>query len=100
MAGPLLHFDAKHSRRRWIIAILIFVVLAALITTLTHYRRDHYGELRFPTSHAEPGFAKDLRIEEFIKPEGVKIIGLVFFGRKNRVEILRCFLEVSHPALD
>jgi len=93
MAVPLLHLDAKYSRRRWIIAILIFVVLGTLITTLTHYRRDHYGELRFPISHAEPGFTKDLRVEEFIKPEGVKIIGLVFFGRKSRVEIMRCFLE-------
>jgi hypothetical protein len=27
------------------------------------------------------------------KPKDVKIVGLVFFGRKSRVEILRCYLE-------
>lgn len=95
MAGSRLYSDAKYSRRRWIVGILTFLTFAVLVTSFTHYRRNYYGEMSFPTSHVDPEFTKDLRIKEFIKPEGVKIIGLVFFGRKNRVEILRCFLEVS-----
>lgn len=30
---------------------------------------------------------------KLVKPLGVKVIGLIFFGRKDRVQILRCFLE-------
>lgn len=28
-----------------------------------------------------------------VKPQDVKVIGLVFFGRKDRVQILKCYLE-------
>ncbi|KIW17200.1 hypothetical protein PV08_04391 [Exophiala spinifera] len=93
MAISRLYSDGKYSRRRWIVGILAFLTFAVLVISFTHYRRNYYGEMSFPTSHIETEFTKDLRVKEFIKPEGVKVVGLVFFGRKNRVEILRCFLE-------
>lgn len=34
-----------------------------------------------------------------VKPDGLKVIALVFFGRKDRVEIMRCFLEVRRKAV-
>jgi len=34
-----------------------------------------------------------IQIKEFVKPKDIKIVGLVFYGRKNRVEMLRCYLE-------
>lgn len=43
----------------------------------------------FPTVPSNP---KNLG---FFKPQDVRIIGLVFFGRRSRVELLRCFLERS-----
>ena len=92
MAGPLLHSDGKSSRRRWFIVVIVFTFVAVLIAVATHYRQNHYGELSFPTPD-RMGYSKQLQVKEFVKPEGVKIIGLIFFGRKSRVEILRCFLE-------
>lgn len=95
MAGPLLHSDATNSRRRWFVVVLVFAVLATIIGTATHYRQNYSGDLAFPLPDGPTGFSKDLKVGEFVKPEGVKIIGFVFFGRRSRVEILRCFLEVS-----
>jgi hypothetical protein len=51
--------------------------------------------MAFPTPHSEHGFAPKINIKEFTKPKGVKVIGLVFFGRRNRVEMLKCFIEVQ-----
>ena len=95
MAGRLLHSDSNISRRHWFVAVLVFGVLATIIATAAHYRQNYSGELAFPTPDSHTGFAKELQIKEFVKPEGLKIIGFVFFGRRSRVEILRCFLEVS-----
>lgn len=82
------------SRPRW-----AFVVALALITFVglmfkVGPRRDR-GELAFPLSGTATGFAASINIQDFAKPSGVKIIGLVFFGRKDRVEMLRCYLEVK-----
>jgi len=33
-------------------------------------------------------------LREWKKPEDLKIIGLVFYGRKEFVEILDCYLKV------
>jgi hypothetical protein len=43
---------------------------------------SHIGE---PSSHA---------LKEWRKPKDLKIIGLVFYGRKEFVEILDCYLKV------
>lgn len=95
MAIPLLHSDNKNSRRCWFLGVAVFVLLAILIAAATHYRHNTYSEphFSFPTSETETEYSTDLPLQEFHKPDGIKIIGLVFFGRKNRVEILRCFLE-------
>lgn len=96
MPGPLLHSDASSSRRRWFVPVVVCGVLPTLIATAGHYRQNYSGELAFPVLDAHSGFSKDLQVKEFIKPQGIKIIGFVFFGRKSRVEILRCFLEVRY----
>lgn len=94
MSFALLRSDGKTSRRRWFIVAVFFTLVALIIATANHYRQNHYGEINFPTPESVSGFAKDVRIKEYVKPEGVKVIGLVFYGRRNRVEILRCYLEV------
>ena len=50
--------------------------------------------MAFPTPHSEHRYAQKIHVKEFVKPKGVKIIGLVFFGRRSRVEMLKCFIEV------
>ncbi len=47
-------------------------------------------QLTFPSQESA---TNDSRVWSFDKPKDIKIIGLVFFGRKSRVEILRCYLE-------
>lgn len=94
MAGPILHSDGNNSRRRWILVVVVFAILALIISSISHYRQNYYGELSFPTPDSHTGYSKDLQVKEFVKPVGIKIIGFVFFGRRSRVEILRCFLEV------
>jgi len=41
----------------------------------------------------------NLRAGDVIVPEGVKVIGLVFYGRREYVQVLECYLEVRHPIL-
>lgn len=95
MAGPVLHFGVKRSRRWCLVTVVVFLVTAVSIFTGLHARQDNHGELRFPRPEVTSNLAEDIHTKQFTKPDGVKIIGLVFFGRKNRVEILRCFLEVG-----
>ena len=55
--------------------------------------------LRF-VQHATPSSViKSLRPSTLTKPEGFKIIGLLFYGRRSTTEILECYLRnnlVSH----
>lgn len=76
-------------------ALAIIVVCAISITLLLSWslndlqRRDG---LDSPSSVWLPSVPADLKTLGFSKPQHIKIVGLVFFGRKSRVEILRCFL--------
>lgn len=94
MAGPILHSETSKSRRRWLVILTCLAVVALLISFATHYRQNYYGQLSFPSPDSHTGYSNDLQVKEFVKPPGIKIIGFVFFGRRSRVEILRCFLEV------
>ena len=95
MAGAMLNRDRIPSRRRWIIALIIFSLIAITLTATRRYHVGRSREFAFPVPHSDIGYSKLIEIKEFVKPKDVTIIGLVFFGRKNRVEMLRCYLEVS-----
>ncbi len=86
--------DGKSSRRRWIIAVVIISMLVSILAASSHYHLRRSRVLAFPLPHSDLGHAKTIDIKEFVKPKGVKIVGLVFYGRRNRVEMLRCYLEV------
>ncbi len=92
MATPKLSFDRDTKRRRWFVIIAVFLVFAIILAAGNHYK-NNYGELAFPTPDGLSDFSTKLENKEFIKPQGIRIIGLVFFGRRNRVEMLRCYLE-------
>lgn len=82
------------SRPRCLVAFII--ALIATITLLTSASwRDQPGEFAFPINGPTTSFATNLALKEYVKPPGIKVTGLIFFGRKDRVELLRCYLEVS-----
>jgi hypothetical protein len=87
--------DRGRTRQRWLIFGAVLSVLILIFTFTPPFRPRHHGEMAFPTPHSEHGFAPKINIKEFTKPKGVKVIGLVFFGRRNRVEMLKCFIEVQ-----
>jgi hypothetical protein len=95
MAGAILNGDRKSSRRRWFIALITFSLVAILLAATTRYHLRRPREFAFPLPDSDLGHSKLIEIKEFVKPKDVTIVGLVFFGRKNRVEMLRCYLEVS-----
>jgi phosphoribosyl 1,2-cyclic phosphodiesterase len=95
MVGATLNRDRISSRRRWIIALIIFSLIAITLTATSRYHTGRARELAFPVPHSDIGHSKIIEVKEFVKPKDVTIIGLVFFGRRNRVEMLRCYLEVS-----
>jgi hypothetical protein len=95
MAGAILNSGHTSSHRRRTIA---FVVLSLIAITLAATLRHHLGRPRLlasSPSYADAGYSKPVKIKEFVKPKGVTVIGFVFFGRKSRVEMLRCYIEVS-----
>ena len=85
----------KAIPRRWLIAIITFAVLIFMIAAGAQYRHGHPRQRAFPIIVPHLEFADQISVKEFVKPPDVTIVGLVFFGRKNRVEMLRCYLEVS-----
>jgi hypothetical protein len=122
MAGPWLSWDKQNPRRRWIIVAAAFTLVILLLTATSHYRplrpfRPSPYDLKTPSpslsfsplpsqtvnhaaqsqsaSHvasAQP--ATTVSVQELVKPEGITVVAYVFFGRKSRVEILRCYIEV------
>jgi hypothetical protein len=94
MASWLSTGDRGKTPKRWLIVGTILSILILIFTFTPPFRPRHHGEMAFPTPHSEHGYAQKIHVKEFVKPKGVKIIGLVFFGRRNRVEMLKCFIEV------
>lgn len=91
--GRLSLFLDDSKRRRWLAVIALFLTVVIVLAGSNHYRNNYYGELAFPTHDTPSGFSTNLEVKQFTKPPDIKIIGLVFFGRRNRVEMLRCYLE-------
>lgn len=94
MAGSLLlSGDKRTSRRRWVIVAAVFAVVALLLFTATsHYRPP---PLRPPHPFNHPSTAQSAELRALKKPKDVPIVGLIFYGRKSRVEILKCYVEVG-----
>ncbi|OCT51214.1 hypothetical protein CLCR_08554 [Cladophialophora carrionii] len=84
----------NNSRVRRSLAVALVGALCFVIFALHRLHELQFQRpFSFPTSESATGFSSDLRVWQFDKPDDVKVIGLVFFGRKSRVEILRCYLE-------
>ena len=73
--------DQRH-RRRWCTPLGSLCLLYALWYYMVVIMRVG---TRGPATYEAP----------LIKPLGIKVSGLVFFGRRDRVSCLRCYIEVS-----
>ena len=49
------------------------------------------------TAHFENHIKELHEIAQWKKPSGMKVIGLVFYGRRRFVSILDCYLKVRDP---
>ena len=87
----------KSPPRRWLVGLLVGTIVALMLATTSRWRHVGGHELRFPIAPPPPQleYAKQVTLKNMKKPSNLTIVGLVFFGRKNRVEMLRCYLEVS-----
>lgn len=48
------------------------------------------------SSHSPETDRQGLQLQStYVRPTNLKIVGLVFYGRKSRAEILQCYLKVS-----
>ena len=107
MTGPLLSGDRQTSRRRWVVVAAVFTLILLLFTVSSQYRSSQPHDLEHrppqPPSHtaqpasqasSQPSPVKPVPDPQFTKPKDVPIVGFIFFGRRSRVEILRCYIEV------
>lgn len=80
----LIRFSTKTGKVPKRILLLMIVIIAMLIG-LVH---THTAFTSGMTAKVRP-FAAGA----WVKPEGVKIIGFMFYGRRNTVEVLECYLR-------
>ena len=87
--------------RKWIVTIIACSIIVTLLTTGARWRPRH-RDLAFPIQLSPLStleFQKQVLIKDLVKPPNITVVALVFFGRKSRVEMLRCYIEVSQPTL-
>lgn len=89
------------NRRTWVSMLKYAgLVLSAALVVLTALHIP--GVKRIPLPHKEPEAepllgdlrGPDISISQI--PENFKTVGIVFFGRRSRVEILDCYLKVGN----
>ena len=89
-------FDFARLQRRW--QLLTLTVILS-ITVFLFFSVDKQGppprEIAdpVPLSHLGVSIHNQISPNRQLKPKDVRIIGLVFFGRKDRVQIMKCYLE-------
>ena len=101
MLGPRLN----NSWRVRILAIVVFLVLCTFFfpsssrdeasyrgSELSKYRKNSHKSVQAAHLTQHP-FREP--IENFEKPLDFRIVALVFFGRREYVQILDCYLKVS-----
>jgi hypothetical protein len=119
MAGPWLSWDKQNSRRRWVIVATAFTLVILLLTATSHYHplrpsSPYPYSVKDPSTSPSPSQAVNhtpqsqaadhvpsaqpttttVSSPEFVKPEGIPVVAYIFFGRRSRVELLRCYIEV------
>lgn len=102
-----MHLSGLQLRSTY--TLLFVVVLCGILWTgyFIGTDRDVFAPFKsLPSAvggqHAQPGVVGKppgfpyTHVVDVTVPHGVKIIGLVFFGRRELVKILDCYLKVRH----
>jgi hypothetical protein len=98
--------NSKLSVYHLIACAVIFFVSGLLYLSQHHFRLRSYLPSKPPLSYVHPPAPPPLDLSagynayngDFRKPPGLKIVGLVFYGRREFVEILNCYLQVRSCA--
>lgn len=92
MTGPC---DPPRLQRRWQLIILVSILGILIFLFFSFEHPPPPKEIADPLPISQLGVS--LHNQGIsgppIKPKDIKVIGLVFFGRRDRVRILRCYLE-------
>jgi hypothetical protein len=94
--------NSKLSVYHLIACAAIFAVSGLLYLSQHHFHLRAYLPSKPPLAYIHPPAPPPLDAQagynayngDFRKPPGLKIVGLVFYGRKEFVEILNCYLQV------
>ncbi|KAK2672763.1 hypothetical protein RAB80_010306 [Fusarium oxysporum f. sp. vasinfectum] len=87
--GFIRRFIIRHKPLQIAIATTCFLTLAGFL-----FRFHTCPSLSIPWKGTEVmGLTKAAPRKRLVKPEGVIVSGLVFYGRKSRVSSMRCYLE-------
>ncbi|KAI9755129.1 MAG: glutamine--fructose-6-phosphate transaminase (isomerizing) [Chaenotheca gracillima] len=76
---------ALKRRPVWLTAVLLFIVMNVTIFNHSLHHQQELSPQVQPTA---------LDLPQFPKPSNVTISGLVFFGRRDRVQSMSCYIEV------
>lgn len=104
-------FPSFLSQRRRLLSLLVvggvfFILATVLLLQHPNFRSPvlfHSSQPLIEQETHDETKAQNLRLahlQEIVKwekPKDIKIVGLVFYGRKRYVEILECYLRVSSP---
>ena len=76
---------------------LLFILAAILFsytifTTLIRVDYDFKSPISASAGSCRPGYGTTDLHQELVKPPGLKVIAMVFYGRRDRTQILHCFL--------
>ncbi|KAK4943595.1 hypothetical protein LTR10_016890 [Elasticomyces elasticus] len=74
----------------FILAAIIFSY--TIFTTLIRVDYDFKGPISASAGSWRPGYGTTGLHQELVKPPGLKVIAIVFYGRRDRSQILHCFL--------
>ena len=94
-AGPNFR-NRECSRRSFTFKriLLCTVVLVALLAWLAWIDITHFSPYSaLVGSHSNTSLKSSLGVDQWIKPESIKIIGFMYYGRRRTVEILECYLR-------
>ena len=93
MPLSFLHVDRKRVRKLLVLSAVIWTPIILFFILFPH---SHYHFLSGWGIHSTYNTdAGGLSIVNSQKPLDIFVVGLVFFGRRDKVKILACYLEVS-----
>lgn len=87
--------DKRRGSNRVGFLTVFLMLLMLVLVTLGLRSHDNMAVLRFGSSRGgKPGLSDPNDLRRWKPPKGRRIVALVFYGRKENVSILDCYLKV------